>query len=56
MTGPQESYLGTRAREAGSEVSGDLTKAEVSEKIEELQEVAGRGKPPKPKRARKKAT
>ena len=56
MTGPQESYLGTLAREAGTEVPADLTKAEASEKIEELQEETGRGKPAKPKRAGKKAT
>ena len=45
MTGPQESYLGTLAREAGTEVPEELTKAEASEKIEELQEETGRGKP-----------
>ncbi len=58
MTEPQESYLNTLAREAGSEVPDDLTKAEASEKIEELQEETGRGKPAaKPKRApRKKAS
>jgi Protein of unknown function (DUF3072) len=44
MTGPQESYLNTLAREAGAEVPDDLTKAEASEKIEELQEETGRGK------------
>jgi hypothetical protein len=53
MTGPQESYLGTLAREAGAEPPHDLTKAEASEKIEELQQKAGRGKPRKP---RKKAS
>jgi hypothetical protein len=47
MTGPQESYLGTLAREAGTDVPADLTKAEASEKIEELQEKTGRGKPRK---------
>lgn len=45
MTGPQESYLHTLAREAGTEVPDDLTKAEASAKIEELQEETGRGKP-----------
>jgi len=51
MTGPQESYLGTLAREAGTEVPADLTKAEASEKIEELQEETGRGTPaPKARR------
>jgi hypothetical protein len=43
MTGPQESYLNTLAREAGEQVDPDLTKAEASEKIEELQEKTGRG-------------
>lgn len=43
MTGPQESYLQTLAREAGEEVSGDLTKAQASERIEELQQETGRG-------------
>ncbi len=45
MTGPQRSYLGTLAQEAGEDVEQDLTKAEASEKIEELQEKTGRGKP-----------
>lgn len=49
MTGPQKSYLGTLAREAGESVTEDLTKAEASEKIEELQKKTGRG------RQRKKA-
>ncbi len=44
MTGPQASYLDTLAREAGDEVPNDLTKAEASEKIEELQEETGRGR------------
>jgi hypothetical protein len=43
MTGAQESYLGTLAREAGTEVNDDLTKAEASETIEKLQEKTGRG-------------
>ena len=51
MTGAQESYLGTLAREAGAEVPDDLTKAEASEKIEELQEKTGRGKKRAPKKA-----
>ena len=46
MTGPQESYLNTLAREAGEEAPDDLTKAEASEKIEELQEKTGRGTQP----------
>jgi hypothetical protein len=52
MTGAQDSYLHTLAREAGEEVKEDLTKAEASEKIEELQEKTGRGV--KKARARKK--
>lgn len=43
MTGPQESYVKTLAREAGEQVPEDLTKAEASEKIDELQERTGRG-------------
>lgn len=44
MTGPQESYLKTLAREANAEVDEDLTKAEASQLIDELQEKTGRGK------------
>jgi hypothetical protein len=43
MTGPQESYLQTLAQEAGEEAGGDLTKAEASKRIEELQAKTGRG-------------
>ncbi len=43
MTGPQRSYLETLSHEAGEEVAGDLTKAEASERIDELQEKTGRG-------------
>ena len=43
MTGAQESYLNTLAREAGEDPPADLTKAEASERIEELQEKTGRG-------------
>jgi hypothetical protein len=42
-TGAQKSYLGTLAREAGEEVPEDLTKADASIKIDELQEETGRG-------------
>ena len=42
MTAPQRSYLDTLAREAGEELSADLTKAEASEHIERLQEKTGR--------------
>jgi hypothetical protein len=44
MTGAQRSYLNTLADEAGVEVEDDLTKAEASIKIDELQEETGRGK------------
>jgi Protein of unknown function (DUF3072) len=37
MTGAQRSYLDALAREAGEEISADLTKAEASEHIERLQ-------------------
>jgi len=43
MTGAQDSYLHTLAREAGEDVGADLTKAEASEKIDELQQKTGRG-------------
>ena len=44
MTGAQRSYMHTLAEEAHEEVSDDLTKAEASKKIEELQAKTGRGK------------
>ncbi|TQS42239.1 DUF3072 domain-containing protein [Cryptosporangium phraense] len=37
-TGAQDSYLHTLARQAGEEVPDDLTKAEASEKIDELRQ------------------
>jgi len=43
MTGPQASYLGTLAQEAGREVPDDLTKADASALIDELQNQTGRG-------------
>ena len=43
MTGPQESYLQTLAREADEEIPDDLSKADASKKIDELQERTGRG-------------
>jgi hypothetical protein len=43
-TGPQRSYLETLGQQAGEDVEpSDLTKAEASEKIEELQDKTGRG-------------
>jgi len=57
MTGPQRSYLGTLAQEAGEAVPEDLTKAEASKKIEELQQETGRGMDAgKAKRGSKKST
>jgi hypothetical protein len=48
MTGPQASYLSTLAQEAGEHVGGDvtsdLTKAEASQRIDELQDRTGRGR------------
>ena len=44
MTGAQRSYLHTLAEEARVEVEDDLTKADASKKIDELQELTGRGK------------
>jgi hypothetical protein len=43
MTGAQQSYLKTLSDEAGEEAEADLTKAEASKKIDELQEKTGRG-------------
>jgi hypothetical protein len=44
MTGAQQSYLHTLASEAGETVEDDLTKAEPSRRIDELQNKTGRGK------------
>ena len=42
MTGAQASYLETLARRAGEEVdAADLTKAEASERIDDLRAKAG---------------
>lgn len=43
MTGPQQSYLETLAREAGEELPENMTKADASAKIDELQQRTGRG-------------
>lgn len=44
MTGPQQSYLSTLAQEAGeAPPPPDLSKAEASERIDELQERTDRG-------------
>jgi hypothetical protein len=42
-TGPQLSYLGTLAQQAGETVPDDLTKAQASQLIDELQARTGRG-------------
>jgi Protein of unknown function (DUF3072) len=43
MTGPQASYLETLCREAGEEFNPNLTKAEASKRIDELQQRTNRG-------------
>jgi Protein of unknown function (DUF3072) len=48
MTGAQASYLGTLGRRTGQNVPDDLTKAEASEKIDELRERAGMGEAGRP--------
>ena len=44
MTGAQRSYLKTLSEEAKVNFDDGLTKAEASKRIDELQEVTGRGK------------
>jgi hypothetical protein len=44
MTGAQKSYLKTLSDEAGEEMDENITKAEASKKIDELQDKTGRGK------------
>ena len=43
MTGAQASYLKTLSEEAGEEFDPELTKADASRRIDELQEKTGRG-------------
>lgn len=43
MTGAQRSYLSTLSEEAKEEFDENLTKAEASKRIEELQQKTGRG-------------
>ena len=45
MTGAQRSYLKTLSEEAKEDFDENLTKAQASERIEELQAKTGRGKP-----------
>jgi len=42
MTGAQKSYLKTLSDEAGEEFDGNLSKAEASKRIDELQGKSGR--------------
>mgnify|MGYP003947628329 CR=1 FL=1 len=44
MTGAQASYLQTLCEEAGEPFDPNLTKADASKRIDELQEKTGRGK------------
>jgi len=44
MTGAQASYLKTLSEEAHTEFDPELTKAEASLRIDELQDQTGRGK------------
>ena len=44
MTGAQASYLKTLSEEAHEDFDGELTKADASLKIDELQTKTGRGK------------
>ncbi len=44
MTGAQRSYLTTLCEEAKVPFDDSLTKAEASKRIDELQEMTGRGK------------
>jgi len=44
MTGAQASYLKTLSEEAHAEFDAGLTKAEASQRIDELQEKTGRGR------------
>jgi uncharacterized damage-inducible protein DinB len=43
MTGAQASYLRTLSQEAGEDFDDGLTKAQASQRIEELQAKTGRG-------------
>ena len=43
MTGAQKSYLKTLSEEAKEDMDENLTKAQASEKIDELQKKTGRG-------------
>ena len=45
MTGAQKSYLKTLSEEAHEPFTDDLTKADASRRIDELQKKTGRGQP-----------
>ena len=45
MTGAQKSYLKTLSEEAKVPMDDNLTKAQASERIDELQKKTGRGNP-----------
>jgi hypothetical protein len=45
MTGAQRSYLKTLCEEAKEDFDENLTKAQASKRIDELQEKTGRGQP-----------
>jgi hypothetical protein len=49
MTGAQRSYLKTLSEEAKIEFDDALTKAEASRRIDELQQLTGRGRSAQPK-------
>ena len=44
MTGAQASYLKTLSDQAGEDFDDSLTKAQASQRIDELQEKTGRGR------------
>lgn len=44
MTGAQKSYLKTLSDEAGEDLDENMTKAQASKRIDELQQKTGRGK------------
>ena len=44
MTGPQKSYLETLSQQAGEEFDPNLSKADASRRIDELQAKTGRGR------------
>jgi hypothetical protein len=46
MTGAQRSYLKTLSEEAKVDFDESLSKADASRRIEELQKITGRGRPP----------